>query len=111
MLLENGINNTSKLIEIWNTNTIQKDDNDIWKNIQDKYKEGYFIPTTGECIAAFNQLEITSENYSSYELSDFYTSSHRSSESVYSTWLYKEMFNGSYRNHNAAGTFRLFAKF
>ena len=92
---ETGYTNTGKIIEIWNKNgdgvgsysEATQDKRDIWKHIQAKYKEGWYIPSRGEWGAFADYFEITSnydtgsyvansENFrSTYGLSDYYWSS------------------------------------
>ena len=75
-----GKTNTGKMIKIWNANGgaggysgATQDKQDIWKHIQTKYNEGWFIPSRAEWSAFANELGITSSNYNG--LSNFYWSS------------------------------------
>ena len=82
-----GKENTRKMIEKWNaagtengyTDSAQ-DKQDIWKHIQIKYNEGWFIPSRAEWAAFANEIggntPITTSNYNStYGLSCPYWSS------------------------------------
>ena len=89
---EEGYNNTGTIIAIWNKNGIgegsylgaTQDDHDIWKHIQTKYQEGWYIPSRGEW-AAFAyyftnnervETKLTTSNYgTTYGLSSYYWSS------------------------------------
>ena len=78
-----GKTNTGKMIEIWNKNGGEggysgatQANQDIWKHIQTKYNEGWFIPSGAEWSAFANEMEITKDNYKSkYGLSSNYCSS------------------------------------
>lgn len=78
-----GKTNTGKMIEIWNAAGTEngykdsaQDKQDIWKHIQTKYNEGWFIPSRAEWSAFANELGITKGNYNSkYGLSFTYWSS------------------------------------
>lgn len=85
-----GSENTRKMIAKWSaTGTIDgytnatQDKQDIWKHIQIKYQQGWFIPSRAEWAAFANELGITGRsngNYNSkYGLSDCYWSSSQSS--------------------------------
>ncbi len=85
-----GKENTRKMIEKWNlggtsdgyTDAIQGNQ-DIWKHIQTKYSEGWFIPSRAEWAAFANEFEITYSNHSSlFKLSGFYWSSSQVSNST-----------------------------
>lgn len=81
-----GKTNTGKMIEIWNKNGKEggysgatQYNQDIWKHIQTRYNEGWFIPAREEWSAFANELGITSSNYgSTYGLSYGYWSSSQS---------------------------------
>ena len=76
-----GKTNTGKMIGIWNKDGggysgATQDNRDIWKHIQTKYNEGWFIPSRAEWSAFANELGITSSNYNStYGLIGCYWSS------------------------------------
>ena len=80
-----GKENTRLMIDKYNaagtengyTDSLQ-DNQDIWKNIQIKYDEGWFVPSRGEWAAFVNELNITKNNFQSYGLyKDNWTSSQR----------------------------------
>lgn len=80
-----GNENTRKMIDKWNTNGdaekggydgATQDNQDIWKHIQTKYQEGWFLPSRAEWAAFLNELGITKENYNSiYGLQGIYWTS------------------------------------
>ena len=94
-----GYDNTGKMIRIWNNNGNEEGwttgatqyEYDIWGKIQEKYQEGWYIPSKGEW-AAFadylaNRLEnpLTTSNYKTiYGLSSWYWSS--SQYYAFSAW-------------------------
>ena len=106
-----GYANTGKIIEIWNKNgtgagsyeDATQSDYDIFKHIQTKYQEGWYIPSRGEWAAFADSLKqkednplthnhesgsyvANSGNYNSiYKLSDGYWSSSQYSKA--STWI------------------------
>lgn len=60
-----GKTNTGKMIKIWNANGgaggyygATQEKQDIWKHIQTKYNEGWFIPSRAEWSAFANELGI-----------------------------------------------------
>ena len=92
-----GKENTRKMIEKWNAagtengyaNSAQ-DKRDIWKHIQTKYNEGWFIPSRAEWAAFANEIggetPITTSNFNStYGLSNLYWSSSQYQD--FSAWL------------------------
>lgn len=97
-----GKENTRKMIDKWNaagttsgySNSIQ-DDRDIWKYVQIKYKEGWFIPSRGESAAFSNELSISSnEKRDLYKLSSTYwTSSQKDSIRAWSPYYYGSYYN------------------
>ena len=121
-----GYTNTGKIIEIWNKNGAgegsytgaTQDNQDIFKHIQDKYEEGWYIPSRGEWTAFADYLKhktdnplthnyesgsyvANSANYNSlYGLSDWYWSS--SQYDAYFAWFvyfyFGYMFNGGVNN-------------
>ena len=87
-----GKNNTRNMIEKWNSSGTNKgylnspqDNQDIWKHIQEKYNEGWYIPSSGEWSAFANYIQLrerdkvtfgSSGNYKTvYGLSDSYWTS------------------------------------
>ena len=108
-----GYANTGRMIEIWNKNGIgegsyseaTQDNLDIWKHIQPKYQEGWYIPSRGEWGAFADYFGITSDydtgsyvansgNYNStYGLSYYYWSSSQFDSSFvwYTAFLYGTM--------------------
>ena len=52
-----------------------QDANDMWGLIQEKVKDGWFVPSRGEWSAFAEELKITNKNYVNYKLSDWYWSS------------------------------------
>ena len=97
-----GYANTGKIIEIWNKNGTGEGsysgatqcDRDIFKHIQTKYQEGWYLPSLGEW-AAFGdyfanrsnlETKLTTDNYNNiYKLSTYYWSS--SQYSTRSAWV------------------------
>ena len=86
-----GKENTRKMIEKWNaagtengyTDSAQ-DKQDIWKHIQTKYQQGWYIPSRGEWAAFADyftnktdlETKLTTSNYNiTYGLSSWYWSS------------------------------------
>ena len=83
-----------------------QDNQDIWKHIQKKYNEGWFIPSRAEIAAFANELGITdSENYnwhtSTYGLSSIYWCSSQSDSSI--AWSCN-FYNTAIRNFGNVGT-------
>ena len=78
-----GKSNTKKMIEIWNSNGgngrytgATQDSRDVWKHIQTRYNQGWFLPSRAEWAAFSNELGITGNNYNStYGISAQYLSS------------------------------------
>ena len=74
-----GKDNTDAMIEKWNLADNggygAQDTNDMWGLIQEKVKDGWFVPSRSEWSAFAEELNITSKNYINYRLSDFYWSS------------------------------------
>ena len=82
-----GKENTRKMIEKWNAaGTVNgytdssKDNRDIWKHLQTKYNQGWFLPSKAELAAFAQELGINSSNYSNYGLTGFYWSSSQDDE-------------------------------
>ena len=65
-----GYENTGKIIEIWNKNGTgdgsyegaTQDNRDIWKHIQAKYTQGWYIPSRGEWGAFADYLKKKTTN-------------------------------------------------
>ena len=65
-----GYRNTGSMIRIWNKNGIGEgsypgavqDDHDIFKHIQTKYQDGWYIPSVGEWIAFVDYLSNKTDN-------------------------------------------------
>ena len=109
-----GFSNTGKIIERWNKNGIgagsyvgaTQDNQDIWKYIQDKYAEGWYIPSREEWASFADYItngreDVTKINYiATYGLSPSYlTSSQKSSEEAWGTdFLYCRMYIGDIAN-------------
>ena len=80
-----GKTNTGTMIDKWNVNGetggytgATQDNEDIWKYIQTKYKEGWFIPSKDEWAAFSQELGIigaSGGNYNTYGLNNSYWSS------------------------------------
>lgn len=82
-----GKQNTANMIAAWNVSKYGEQNgslsstiliykrNDIWNEIQTQANNGWFIPSRAEWAAFNGNLAITSSNYSSKGLSDFYWSS------------------------------------
>ena len=68
-----GKENTRKMIAKWNAAgteegyAAEQTDNDIWKHIQTKYEEGWFLPSAEEWAAFLNELEITGTTNGNYK--------------------------------------------
>ena len=67
-----GRENTKRMIDIWNLNGEKggydgatQNKQDIWKHIQTKYNDGWFIPSRDEMAAIVNELGITCSEYNS----------------------------------------------
>ena len=71
-----GKENTRKMIAKWNAaetadgySDSPKDDQDIWKHLQQQYSQGWYLPSRGELSAFLNEIggddPITSSNYNS----------------------------------------------
>ena len=73
---EAGKANTTAMIAKWNNKSYgSQNSNDMWGLIQNKVKEGWFVPSRGEWGAFGKQLNITSSNYGKFGLSNYYWSS------------------------------------
>ena len=87
-----GYTNTGTMIRIWNNNGAEtgwttgatQDKRDIWKHIQTKYQQGWYIPSRGEWAAFADyftnktdlETKLTTSNYDiTYGLSGYYWSS------------------------------------
>lgn len=75
-----GRTNTESMVEKWNTNTYGNQNNDetyldMWAVIQQEVANGWFVPSKGEWCAFGDNLEITSDNYTNYNLVEWYWSS------------------------------------
>ena len=98
-----GKENTQKMITKWNDAGYgDQNDNDMWKLIQDKYSEGWFVPSSGEWSAFAVMLQgkgLTDSNYSSdFGLKgSWYWSS--SQNNIYYAWI--AYFNYGYMNKNS----------
>ena len=71
-----GKENTDKIMAEWNKDTppYKKDDglfSDIWGQIENEYKKGWFVPSRGEWAAFGDAIGLTKSNYS--ELSSKYS--------------------------------------
>src|SRR5699024_7401381 len=66
-----------------------QDANDMWGLIQEKVKDGWFVPSRGEWSAFAEELKITNKNYVNYKLSGWYWSSSQSNTSnAYFAYFY-----------------------
>ena len=112
-----GYTNTGTMIERWNKNGegtgyysgATQDNQDIFKHIQEKYKDDWYIPSKGEWAAFADYLyqrsenSLTINNYNSiYKLSDNYFSS--SIYSATSVWLI--VFSSNHIYSDTIGNFR-----
>ena len=74
-----GKDNTDAMIKKWisadNGGYGAQDKNDMWGLIQEKVKDGWFVPSRGEWSAFAEELKITGTNYVNCKLSDWYWSS------------------------------------
>ena len=74
-----GKDNTDAMIAKWNFADNggygAQDANDMWGLIQEKVKDGWFVPSRGEWSAFAEELKVTKENYVNHKLSDWYWSS------------------------------------
>ncbi len=82
-----GKKNTDIMVEKWNKSSYGEQDKglkqedekykhqDLWGVIQDKVKEGWFVPSRGEWSAFAGNLEITTENYQEKGLESYYLTS------------------------------------
>ena len=103
-----GKTNTGKMIEIWNANGVdgkgyfmaKQSSGDVWKFIQTRYNEGWFIPSRAEWSAFSNELGITESNAErTYGLEDKYWSS--SQVDTFSIWI-AYFFNGCMKTERAS---------
>ena len=81
-----GKDNTQNMITKWNDSGYgAQDDNDMWKLIQDKVKQGWFVPSKEEWSAFAVMLEgkgLRTSNYSSdFGLQNWYWSSSQNNAS------------------------------
>jgi type II secretory pathway pseudopilin PulG len=102
-----GKTNTETMISKWNANggtggytDATQENQDLWKHIQTKFSEGWFIPSRAEWAAFANELGITTSNYNSiYGLTSnqYWSSSQRDTQWVWwAELLYGSMnYNGS----------------
>ena len=124
-----GYANTRKMIAKWNAAGTSEgyadspqNNQDIWKHIQQKYAEGWYIPSLGEWTAFADYFEITSgwdtgsyvansANYNSiYGLKDYYLSSSQLDASI--AWHVCFLLGGMYgSNVDANYSVRLGATF
>ena len=96
-----GKDNTQNMITKWNDSGYgAQDDNDMWKLIQDKVKQGWFVPSKEEWSAFAVMLEgkgLRTSNYSSdFGLQNWYWSS--SQYDTYGAW--NALFNIGYMSTN-----------
>ncbi len=74
-----GKDNTDAMIAKWNFADNggygAQNANDMWGLIQEKVKDGWFVPSRGEWSAFAEELKITETNYVNCKLSDWYWSS------------------------------------
>ena len=74
-----GKENTDAMIKKWNLADNggygAQDAKDMWGLIQEKVKDGWFVPSRGECSAFAEELKVTKENYGYRKLGDWYWSS------------------------------------
>ena len=92
-----GKTNTDTMINKWNLNgktggylNAVQDNEDIWKHIQKKASEGWFIPSLGEWIAFYNEMKLTNSDVRRLNIYWFWTSSQANSSRAYLS-----PFNGS----------------
>ncbi len=71
-----GKKNTNNMIAKWNLAGYgEKYEYDMWGQIQEQVKDGWFVPSKEEWAAFAGKLGITSDNYGKYNLSNSYWSS------------------------------------
>ena len=90
-----GKENTDAMIKKWNLADNggygTQDAKDMWGLIQEKVKDGWFVPSRGEWSAFAEELKVTKENYGYRKLSDWYwSSSQRNTDRAYNA----NFFNG-----------------
>lgn len=74
--------NTQTIMDKWNNEAYgSKNSNDMWGLIQEKVKEGWFVPSKSE-LAAFGDAFDLGNNYLTYGLSDSYWSSSQYTDSA-----------------------------
>ncbi len=88
-----GKDNTDAMIAKWNFADNggygAQDANDMWGLIQEKVKDGWFVPSRGEWSAFAEELKVTKENYVNHKLSDWYWSSSQTlTTTAYSAHFY-----------------------
>ena len=98
-----GKSNTTTMISKWNATAYGAQNNgsnhkDMWGQIQEEVKNGWFVPSRAEWSAFGGELEITSSNYGNFGLSDYYWSS--SQDNAYGAWYAR--FDGGYMSGNGA---------
>ena len=97
-----GKQNTATMMDRWNNARYgSKDNNDLWGFIKTQVQQGWFVPSRGEWGAFLNELGITSANYSSFGLSNFYWSS---SQGDTPTAWYANLSVGNMGSNNISGT-------
>ena len=101
-----GKDNTQNMITKWNTSGYgDQDNNDMWKLIQDKYSEGWFVPSKEEWSAFAVMLQgkgegLKTSNYSDkFGLQSWYWSS--SQNGTYSAW--NASFSNGYMRYGGVG--------
>ena len=95
-----GKQNTTTMIGKWNSSAYgsqngNSDYTDMWGVIQTQANNGWFVPSRAEWAAFGNAFNITSSNYGSYGLSDYYwpSSLDKADGAYYMTFLGGYMFN------------------
>ncbi len=98
-----GKQNTATMIKYWNEQKYGAQDanssyKDMWGVIQEKVKQGWFVPSKEEWAAFGEELGVTSSNYGSFNLGPDYWSSSQLDD--YHAW--EAHVSGSYINQNGA---------
>ena len=88
--------NTRRMIASWNSSQYgAQNTRDMWGLIQDEVEEGWFVPAKSEWAAFGVAFDVTSSNYLTFGLSDYYWSSSQNSVSN---------IHSMYFNHGYIGT-------
>lgn len=96
-----GKSNTATMISKWNAKAYGAQNKcsthkDMWGQIQEKVKNGWFLPSRAELAAFGGELGITSSNYRNFGISDYYWSSSQYD----ANWAWNMLFGFGHMNRN-----------